>query len=98
MSTGVHARFRSILEKHGLENHRPDRWECAVLDRVIIALRFGCTKSDLIEAEYWCSLASSLLDFYEQERTRDPRAMAWLAASQRPIKTFMDELDKLPAP
>jgi len=95
LSVTIYQRFRFLLQQLQAKNHQPDRWECAMLERVLVALSLGRRSSSPGEAESWRFLASSYLDFYEQERTRSPRAMEHMAAAERPLAVFMDELDKI---
>jgi hypothetical protein len=88
-------RFRLLLQQMQAREHQPDGWECAVLERVMVALTLGRKSANPGEAESWRFLASSYLDFYEQERSRSPRAMEHMAAAQRPLAAFIEELDAL---
>ena len=95
MSRSIYQRFRLLLLQLQANDHRPDRWECAVLERVLVTLSLGRRSASPGEAESWRFLAASYLDFYEQERTRTPRAKEHMAAAERPLAAFIDELDAL---
>lgn len=91
----TYERFRLLLQQHLVDGHRPDRWECAVLDRVIVALRLSRGSATPDEAENWNLLAASYLDFYEREHRRSPRTMEHMAAAERPVTAFLKELEEL---
>jgi hypothetical protein len=94
----VYDRFRTQLDQLQRSAVSLDAWECAVLDRVLIALRRARDSADADLARAWCEMAGAYLDFFVRERVKTIRAMSFLAASVRPVSDFIDELERCGAP